>query len=258
MITLKTKGCKVFFAALASIIGYVAWWNVYRITPLLDLPKHTVINSVAKDLVMVILALMILLIVLKPKDICSFLGLDSNLLKGFLVAIVSVLPLYIVFPLIGSINQDYSVSLFIRRCVCPGFFEEFLCRAFMFGLFFRYAKVGFFWATILPAIGFGIMHIYQGHDILSSLAAFGVTFLGALYFSWMYVAWNYNLLVPIGLHLLMNTAWGIFNVTGTEVAAGGLISNIMRIVSITLAITITVYYHRKKGEKVFDYPVFSF
>lgn len=181
MVTLTSKGSKVLFAVLATLIGYVAWWNVYRITPMLDLPKHSVINSVTKDLAMVVLALMILLIVLKPKDICSFLGLDSNLLKGFLVAIVSVLPLYVVFPLIGSINQDYSVSLFVRRCVLPGFFEEFLCRAFMFGLFFRYAKVGFFWATILPAIGFGIMHIYQGHDILSSLAAFGVTSLGPIF-----------------------------------------------------------------------------
>lgn len=258
MAILNSKSLKVFFAVIVSLIGYIAWWNVWRITPLLGLPKHTVINSATQDLAMVILALLMLWIVMKPKDICSFLGLDSNFLKGFIIAIVSVLPLYIVFPLIGSINQDYSVSLFVRRCVLPGFFEEFLCRAFMFGLFFRYAKVGFLWSTLLPAIGFGFMHIYQGHDILSTLAAFGVTFLGALYFSWMYVAWNFNLWVPIGLHMLMNTAWGIFNVTGTEVAAGGLISNIVRVLSVALAIFITFCYHKKKNEKVFNYPIWSF
>ena len=60
-------------------------------------------------------------------------------------------------------------------------------RAFMFGLLFRYAKTGFFWAVILPALYFGSVHLYQGHDVLSALAAFGVTFIGALYFSWMYV-----------------------------------------------------------------------
>jgi len=207
---------------------------------------------------MVIFACVILLIVSRPKEIWSFLGLNSDFLKGFLVAIISVLPIYIVFPFIGSINQDFSPAFFVRMSVLPGFFEEFLCRAFMFGLFFRYAKVGFLWATLLPAILFGFAHIYQGHDFVSSLAAFGVTFLGAVYFSWMYVAWNFNLYVPIGLHLLMNAAWGIFNVTGTEVAAGGLISNAMRIVSIALAIAITIYYHRRKGEKVFDYPVLSF
>lgn len=94
-------------------------------------------------------------------------------------------------------------------------------------------------------------YIYQGHDFISSIAALGVTFLGALYFSWMYAAWNFNLWVSICLHLLMNAAWVIFVVTGTEVAAGGLISNIVRIISIALAIAITIYYHKKNGEKMF-------
>jgi len=221
MIVVKSKACKVVFAALASLLASIACENVWHITIWLGLQSHTVINSVAKDFTMIILVLAILLIVLKPKEIWSFLGLNSDFLKGFLVAVISVLPLYVVFPLIGSINQDISVSILIRRSVLPGFFEEFLCRAFMFGLFFRYAKVGFFWAALLPAILFGFAHIYQGYDFVSSLSAFGVTFLGAVYFSWMYVAWNFNLYVPIGLHLLMNAAWGIFNVTGTEVAAGG-------------------------------------
>lgn len=128
----------------------------------------------------------------------------------------------------------------------------------MFGLFFRYAKIGFFWATLFPAIIFGVGHTYQGHDMISSLAAFGVTFIGAVYFSWMYAAWNFNLWVPIGLHMLMNAAWVIFDVTGTEDAAGGLISNIVRVASISLAIVITVYYHKKKGKKIFDYPIWGF
>ena len=34
---------------------------------------------------------------------------------------------------------------------------------------------------------FGSVHLYQGHDAISALAAFGITFLGAIYFSWMYV-----------------------------------------------------------------------
>ena len=58
--------------------------------------------------------------------------------------------------------------------------------------------------------------------------------------------------------MLMNGAWFIFTMEGTEVAAGGLISNIARIISIALAVSITVYYHKKKGVKVFDYPVWKF
>ena len=121
---------------------------------------------------------------------CLFLGLESNFAKGFLVAIISVLPLYIVFPIIGTINPDLTFSLLVRKSLLPGFIEELLCRAFMFGLFFRYAKIGFFWATLFPAALFGLAHTYQGHDMISSLAAFGVTFIGAVYFSWMYAEWE--------------------------------------------------------------------
>lgn len=258
MVTLNTRIYKVVFAVVASFVVNLAWQNGWRVTSLLGIPGQTVLNSSVRDLLMALIVFIVLSIVVKPKEECLFLGLDSKFIKGFLVAIVSVLPLYVVFPLIGTINPDLTFPLLVRKSLLPGFIEELLCRAFMFGLFFRYAKTGFFWATLFPAVLFGLAHTYQGHDMVSSLAAFGVTFIGAVYFSWMYAAWNFNLWVPIGLHILMNAAWVIFNVTGTEVAAGGLISNIVRVVSIALAIAITICYHKKKGEKVFDYPIWRF
>lgn len=151
-----------------------------------------------------------------------------------------------------------SIQMLYDKCILTGFKEELVFRALMFGLLFRYAKTGFFWAVILPALYFGSVHLYQGHDLLSALAAFGVTFIGALYFSWMYVEWNFNLWIPAGLHILMNGAWHVFTMEGTEVAAGGLISNTARIISIALAIALTVQYHKRKGEKVFDYPIWRF
>lgn len=45
--------------------------------------------------------------------------------------------------------------------------------------------------------------------------------------------------------MLMNGAWVIFSIEGTEVAAGGLISNIARVISILLAVGLTVWYKRK-------------
>lgn len=258
MIELNSKISRVAFAAITSVIVEFAWYNVGRVASWLGLPRHTVIYYTAKDLLMVILIALILCVVMKPGKIFSFLGLGSKYTKGQLVALIAVLPLYLVFPIIGSVNPDWSFSLLAKGCVLPGFIEEFIWRGFMFGLFFRYAKVGFFWATLLPAILFAYPHIYQGHDFMSCMAAVGVTFIGALYFSWMYTAWKFDLWVPVFLHILMNGAWIIFNVTGTEVAAGGLISNILRIVSIALAIGLTVYFHRKNGSKVFDYPIWRF
>lgn len=253
MITLNSKSSKVIFAAIASVIGFFVWQKAWQFVRLLGL--RGLGGLFLRDLLVAIVAIVILCVVIKPGKVFSFLGLNSNIIKGCVVTVISVLPLYIVFPLIGSINQDLSISLLIKKSVSPGFIEEFLCRAFMFGLFFRYAKVGFVWATLFPAILFGLAHIYQGNDLISSFAAFGVTFLGALYFSWMYVAWGFNLWVPIGLHMLMNAAWIIFNVSGTEVAAGGLISNIIRFVSIALAIAITISYHKKRDIEYFNYPI---
>ncbi len=258
MSILNSKISRAIFAVVASFAVNLIWQNLWRVTSLLDLPRQTVINDSVKDLLLALAAFIVLSIVVRPKEQGSFLGLESNVIKGFAVAVISVLPINIVFPLIGTINPDFTVPLLIRKSVLPGFIEELICRAFMFGLFFRYAKTGFLWAVLFPAALFGLGHIYQGHDMLSSLAAFGVTFIGAVYFSWIYAAWNFNLWIPIGLHILMNAAWVIFNVTGTEDAAGGLISNIVRVVSIALAIVITIYYHKRKGEKVFDYPIWRF
>ena len=258
MSILKSKLSKVIFAVVASFTVNLIWQNVWRVTTLLEIPRQTVLNDSARDLLLALAAFIVLSIVVRPKEQGSFLGLESNIIKGFFVAVISVLPIYIVFPLIGTINPDLTVPLLVRKSVLPGFIEELICRAFMFGLFFRYAKTGFFWAVLFPAVLFGLAHTYQGHDIASSLAAFGVTFIGAVYFSWMYVAWGFNLWVPVGLHILMNAAWVIFNVTGTEVAAGGLISNLVRVGRIALAIIITIWFHKKKGEKVFPHPVWSF
>ena len=104
----------------------------------------------------------------------------------------------------------------------------------------------------------GMKKAANDHCMNNALAAFGVTFIGALYFSWIYAEWNFNIWIPAGLHILMNGAWFIFTMEGTEVAAGGLISNIARIISIVLAIALTVYYHKKRGGKVFDYPIWKF
>lgn len=218
------------------------------------MPGSSILGLSIKALLLTLAVLILTAVVVKPKEVFSFLGLSGNMLKGFGIALLCVLPLYLVFPLFGSLNTELTFTVFYDRCILTGFKEELVFRALMFGLLFRYAKTGFFWAVILPALYFGSVHLYQGHDVLSSLAAFGVTFIGALYFSWMYVEWNFNIWIPVGLHILMNGAWHIFIMEGTEVAAGGLISNMARIVSMALAIAVTVCYHKGEEKKSLIIP----
>lgn len=258
MLNISSKNVKIFYSVVVSIIIAILWNNAWKITALLGIAPASILNKVVRDFIVIIPALMLTALVIKPKYIFSFLGLTGNIIKGFGIALLCVAPLYIIFPFFGETNPGLTVPLLLQKSILPGIKEEFICRAFMFGLLFRYAKTGFFWAVILSAIYFGSLHIYQGHDFLSSLAAFGVTFIGALYFSWMYVEWNFNLWVPIGLHMLMNGAWIIFSMEGTEVAAGDLVSNIARVLSILLAVAITIWFKRRDEARVFSYSVWHF
>lgn len=258
MLQLTSKTARILYSIIAGVIIILFWRNIGKTTAFLDIPASSMLNQSIRALFLTLGTFILSVIVIKPKEILSFLGLSRNILKGLGIALLCVLPLYLIFLCFGNLNTELTFSVIYSKCILTGFKEELVFRAFMFGLLFRYARTGFFWAVILPALYFGSVHLYQGHDILSSLAAFGVTFIGALYFSWMYAEWNFNLWIPVGLHMLMNGAWQVFTMEGTEVAAGGLVSNIGRIVSIALAIALTVYYHKKKGGKVFDYTIWRF
>lgn len=258
MLKLISKRAKILYTILACVLLMVVYDQAWRITALLGLHSASLSKFIVGYSIMFIAVIILTIVVIKPKEIFSFLGLNGNIAKGFYISFICVLPLFILFSIFGSFNSDTTFSFILRKSVFPGFMEEFMFRAFMFGLLFRYAKTGFFWAVILPALLFGSLHLYQGHDVLSSLAAFGVTFIGAVYFSWMYVEWNFNLWVPIGLHILMNFYWVIFTLEGTEVAAGGLISNIARVISILLAVGLTIWHKKKNETKVFNYHVWEF
>ena len=210
MIQLTSKIARILYSILASVIIILIWRNIGFATTLFNISDNSISGLSIKALSLTLAVLILTIVVIRPKELFSFLGLSSNVLKGFGVALLCVLPLYLLFPVFGNLNTDVTFSVIYDRAILTGFKEELVFRAFMFGLLFRYAKTGFFWAVILPALYFGSVHLYQGHDLLSALAAFGVTFIGALYFSWMYVEWNFNIWIPAGLHLLMNGALFIF------------------------------------------------
>lgn len=260
MISINSKALRIGYSIIVGIIVYqIIWANVWRVTGMLGIPSGSILNKLTRDAIVALSVLLFTGIVIRPKEVISFLGLNCNILKGFGIAFVCVSPIYLGFLLLGSFNIDTPFKLLLHKCISPGFMEELVFRAFMFGLLFRYAKTGFLWAVILPAIYFGAIHLYQGDDAISAFAAFGVTFIGAIYFSWMYVEWDFNIWIPVGLHILMNAAWVLFTLDGTEVAAGGLISNILRIVSILLAIGITIWYKKHSCTPVkSSYPIWQF
>jgi CAAX amino terminal protease family. len=184
-----------------------------------------------------------LFLICKPKDIIESLGIRYGFLEGYALSFLFTIPMFLGFAFTGALNVGLTIEEFIRKAILAGLFEELFFRGFLFGMLFRYTRWGFIPAVLTGALLFGIVHLYQGNDMLSALSAFGITAFGAILFSWVYVEWNYNLWVAIGLHTFMNGAWLVFAVDSS--ATGGLASNIFRAISILLIITITVLYKKK-------------
>lgn len=182
----------------------------------------------------------------KRRDIAASMGLAHGFGTGLLFAVLTVLPMLTGYAVIGTFDREISIDAAVTWIFVAGFFEELIYRGFVFGQLFRYAAWGFLPAALLTALAFGSLHLYQGHDLLSALSAFGVTALGSFFFSWLYVEWNYNLWSVIWLHTLMNLPWILFRVSTTG-SVGDVWANALRLCTIALAIGLTVAYKKKRG-----------
>ena len=87
------------------------------------------------------------------------------------------------------------------------------------------------------------------------LLVFAVTAFGSLLFSWLYVEWNFNLWVPIALHVGMDAVWSLIPIEGIDHSMGNLPSNIGRVLTLVLVVVITVLYKKRQGKKLFNYKV---
>ena len=244
---IKRKLSRFFIIAVSSIVILVLYCQVHLIVTPLNLQRT--LASFVMHLIVCMPIVVVLFLLHRPKDLFYQLGFGGNFIKGTVFALISTLPLFIAFPIIGEFNNGLTLDKLIRSTVIVALFEEIIFRGFIFGQLFRYCKISFGWSVLIPSVLFGSLHLYQGHDLISSLMAFGVTFLGGLYFSWIYVKWNFNLWCPIGMHFFMNLSWQLFVVEGNSVAAGGIISNVFRILSVALAVIITNIYQKRFDRK---------
>lgn len=245
---------RIIFILISIVVVYYVWSNA----PVIYHPLHITnvsLRLALRGIITFIPMLIFLLCMHKPSDVIPSLGLNGNILKGLGLAALCCSPLLIGMPIVGTFDHSLSFDYFLRMVVLAAFFEEVVYRGFMFGQLFRYGKIGFIWAVIIPAILFGLGHLYQGHNLISSLMAFAVTALGAVYFSWAYVECNFNLWVNIGLHLFMNLCWTVFHVEGNDTAIGALVPNILRIAAIILTVILIIIYKKKSGRKIFDYSI---
>lgn len=180
------------------------------------------------------------------RNFLKSLGLDQSPLKAFLFALLCTLPMFIGYGIVFEFNTNFSWNLFWVAAFAAAVFEELYFRAFLFGQLYRYTRLGFIPSVLLGALLFGAVHLYQGSEFGEVVGIFFVTFMGGILFAWTYVEWNYNLWVPIFLHMLMNLSWELFSAGNT--ALGGMYSNLFRIMTITLIIVLTIIYKKRNGK----------
>ena len=179
--------------------------------------------------------------------VAESVGLKHSPLQGLLYAVICVLPMLVYVIVVGKWNDTLSLWYLFNATVIAGFFEELFFRGLLLGQLFRYAKWGFIPSILIVSVIFGLGHIYQGTDIVSSVLAGVVTGLGGLLFGWIYIETNYNLWCVAFLHILMNFSWTAFSVSD-DGAIGNTGLNIVRILTVILAITSVIVYKKKKGE----------
>ncbi len=184
------------------------------------------------------------------KNILVEFRIHQGFTFGLLFSFITVSPMFISSAIIGHVSETINTTTLLHHTVGAGFMEELLFRAFLFGILFRRLQWGFIPAAVLGAVIFGLGHIYQGTSMLETAGVFAVTFLGAAWFAWLFIEWDENLWIPIFLHTFMNLSWILFDVSHN--ALGGLYSNIFRVITIAVSITLTVLYQKGRSGLVIN------
>ncbi|WP_353960045.1 CPBP family intramembrane glutamic endopeptidase [Chryseobacterium tructae] len=102
---------------------------------------------------------------------------------------------------------------------------------------------------LLGSLLFAQVHLYQSQNITELIEIFAITFLGSVFFAWVYFEQNFNIWAAISLHFLMNLYWELFNVSDN--VSGNTFGNLYKLLSIVLIIGITIY-DKKKNKKQFQ------
>jgi uncharacterized protein len=165
------------------------------------------------------------------------LTLNKSLVAALLFGMIVTLPTAITYALGSGLQFSWDTAELLFYTLLSPFAEEVLYRGFAFWLIYKYLKVGFWWAALLPSLVFGIGHFFQATDLTEQLGVVALTALGGLWFSWIFSKWE-NIWFPIVLHILLNFWFELFEVGVT--ALGDTASLIARLFTLGFSIWLTL------------------
>lgn len=209
------------------------------------------INEINRRLIVlltgIVLAFLANYIINKRVSLIDFgIGM-KGFLKGILASFVFCAPMFFILGIANGFNFIVSWELFFKDIFIAGFGEEFIYRAFLFGLLFYFSGWGFLSAGILSGFIFGLGHLYQANDIGSAIFIFLFTTGVSLGFSWFYYVWN-SLWMPVFLHGFMDLIWDSFKIEDN--VTGSFWVNIARLSAVLLAVIYSLHVAKKNDRLV--------
>lgn len=165
------------------------------------------------------------------------LGFRGPALRAAGFALLSVAPMVIVFAFaypVASSLQPFEV-LFLAFLAPVA--EEAVFRGFGVGQLWKAAGWPLAPAIAVPAALFGYSHAQGSESLAGGLGLFALTAVGAVAFAWVFVRWR-TLVAPIGLHVLMNLCWNVWQVG--ESALAGWVPFALQATVVVLAIVLTL------------------
>ncbi|MBE4950073.1 CPBP family intramembrane glutamic endopeptidase [Chryseobacterium culicis] len=191
-----------------------------------------------------LIPLMVTLKILLPKrNISELLSLHKSIIRGFILTLIGTLPMLIGYMIHFKVIRKINIETLFINTLSSAFFEEIIFRAFLIGILYRFTRFGFLSSALLGSLLFAQVHLYQSQNIKEITEIFAITFLGSLFFSWVYFESEHNLWTAVFLHFFMNLYWEIFNVS--ENVSGNLYGNLYKLISIVVVIALIIYIKRK-------------
>lgn len=242
---------KKIYSSLLILIGFLfyKYSKYFWAYVILGVEKWNAIDSTYSNSIVLLTGIGIALIINKllyGNIALANLGLKGSILKGFATGLALCLPMILGYAYFFEWNKELTWQLVYRDLVLAGFGEEFIFRGFLFGFLFYHAKWGFIPANLLPALFFGLGHLYQANNSSEAFFIFLLMGLASAGFSWFYFAWN-SLWSVIFLHGFMDLTWTVFSVN-TNVIGDNTI-NIFRIITLILAVLWSIKVAKDTGRE---------
>jgi len=226
---------RVAAIALATLLAALASRGVFRVLP----PPASTLAWKAGWLVLCVVGLR-LAHGLGLRRALAELGVSGSMRRGLGVALVASLPMLgILYALSPASPRLVPWTLFVGS-LFAALTEETLFRGYAFRQLYRRAGWRFTNAVVASALVFGLAHVWTVTSAPASelLGVVGITAVGGAFFAWLFVRWQDNLWVPIGMHMFMNMWWDVFNVSANAIGDG--VANGARLAAVASAILMTL------------------